>query len=64
MLALPADYLNILAVFAPLLSNAAFGPIVVGIDDTIERRRSAKIKTRGLCRDATSLESWASGEKE
>ncbi|HUN40225.1 MAG TPA: transposase, partial [Acetobacteraceae bacterium] len=27
------------------------GPVVIGIDDTIERRRGAKIKARGIYRD-------------
>jgi hypothetical protein len=30
---------------------AALGPIVVGVDDTIERRRGAKIKAKGIYRD-------------
>ena len=30
---------------------AALGPIIVGVDDTIERRRGAKIKARGIYRD-------------
>ena len=30
---------------------AALGPIIVGIDDTIERRRGAKIKAKGIYRD-------------
>jgi hypothetical protein len=30
---------------------AASGPIVMGLDDTIERRRGAKIKARGIYRD-------------
>ena len=30
---------------------AATGPIIVGIDDTIERRRGAKIKAKGIYRD-------------
>jgi hypothetical protein len=30
---------------------AAAGPIIVGIDDTIERRRGAKIKAKGIYRD-------------
>lgn len=35
-----------------LLSHfAAQGPVIVGIDDTIERRRGAKIKSKGVYRD-------------
>ena len=30
---------------------AIFGPVVVGLDDTIERRRGAKIKAKGIYRD-------------
>lgn len=30
---------------------AASGPVVIGIDDTIERRRGAKIKAKGIYRD-------------
>lgn len=30
---------------------AKFGPVIVGIDDTIERRRGAKIKAKGIYRD-------------
>ena len=30
---------------------AATGPIIVGLDDTIERRRGAKIKAKGIYRD-------------
>jgi hypothetical protein len=30
---------------------AAVGPLVVGLDDTIERRRGAKIKAKGIYRD-------------
>ena len=30
---------------------AAAGPVVMGLDDTIERRRGAKIKTKGIYRD-------------
>ena len=30
---------------------AAHGPIIVGLDDTIERRRGAKIKAKGIYRD-------------
>lgn len=30
---------------------AAVGPIIVGVDDTIERRRGAKIKAKGIYRD-------------
>jgi DDE superfamily endonuclease len=30
---------------------AAFGPIVLGLDDTIERRRGAKIAAKGIYRD-------------
>jgi len=30
---------------------AACGPVIVGIDDTIERRRGAKIKAKGIYRD-------------
>ena len=30
---------------------AASGPLVIGLDDTIERRRGAKIKARGIYRD-------------
>jgi hypothetical protein len=30
---------------------AATGPVIVGIDDTIERRRGAKIKAKGIYRD-------------
>ncbi len=30
---------------------AASGPLLVGIDDTIERRRGAKIKAKGIYRD-------------
>jgi hypothetical protein len=30
---------------------AVFGPIVMGLDDTIERRRGAKIKAKGIYRD-------------
>jgi hypothetical protein len=30
---------------------AALGPIIVGVDDTIERRRGAKIKAKGIYRD-------------
>jgi hypothetical protein len=35
----------LVAAFAP------FGPIVMGLDDTIERRRGAKIKAKGIYRD-------------
>jgi len=36
-----------------LLLNAflAFGPVVIGIDETIERRRGEKIKAKGIYRD-------------
>lgn len=27
------------------------GPLILGLDDTIERRRGAKIKANGICRD-------------
>ena len=30
---------------------AASGPLVIGLDDTIERRRGAKIKAKGIYRD-------------
>ena len=30
----------------------AVGPILLGIDDTLERRKGAKIKAKGLYRDA------------
>jgi hypothetical protein len=30
---------------------AIFGPVVLGLDDTIERRRGAKIKAKGIYRD-------------
>jgi hypothetical protein len=30
---------------------ALFGPVVMGLDDTIERRRGAKIKAKGIYRD-------------
>jgi len=30
---------------------AASGPVIVGLDDTIERRRGAKIKAKGIYRD-------------
>ena len=30
---------------------AVFGPVVLGLDDTIERRRGAKIKAKGIYRD-------------
>lgn len=30
---------------------AALGPLVIGLDDTIERRRGAKIKAKGIYRD-------------
>lgn len=30
---------------------AAVGPVVVGLDDTVERRRGAKIKAKGIYRD-------------
>jgi hypothetical protein len=30
---------------------ATFGPVVMGLDDTIERRRGAKIKAKGIYRD-------------
>jgi hypothetical protein len=30
---------------------AAWGPVVMGLDDTIERRRGAKIKAKGIDRD-------------
>ena len=30
---------------------AIFGPVVMGLDDTIERRRGAKIKAKGIYRD-------------
>lgn len=30
----------------------AFGPIVIGIDETLERRRGAKIKAKGIYRDS------------
>jgi DDE superfamily endonuclease len=30
---------------------AAFGPVVLGLDDTIERRRGARIKAKGIYRD-------------
>jgi hypothetical protein len=33
-------------------SFAAFGPIIVGLDETIERRRGANIKAKGIYRDA------------
>jgi len=35
----------LIAAFAP------FGPVVMGLDDTIERRRGAKIKAKGIYRD-------------
>ena len=31
---------------------AFWGPVVMGLDDTIERRRGAKIKAKGIYRDA------------
>jgi hypothetical protein len=31
---------------------AIFGPVILGLDDTIERRRGAKIKAKGIYRDA------------
>lgn len=31
---------------------AALGPVVLGMDDTLERRRGAKIKAKGIYRDA------------
>jgi hypothetical protein len=30
---------------------APTGPVIVGLDDTIERRRGAKIKAKGIYRD-------------
>jgi hypothetical protein len=38
----------LLLLVAALVPN---GPVVVGIDDTIERRRGARIKARGIYRD-------------
>ena len=35
----------LISIFAP------FGPIVMGLDDTIERRRGEKIKAKGIYRD-------------
>lgn len=37
--------LMLISIFAP------FGPIVMGLDDTIERRRGDKIKAKGIYRD-------------
>jgi len=34
-----------------LQTFAARGPVIVGVDDTIERRRGAKIKAKGIYRD-------------
>jgi len=34
-----------------LQTFAASGPVIVGLDDTIERRRGAKIKAKGIYRD-------------
>jgi len=34
-----------------VMTFAALGPIVFGLDDTIERRRGAKIKAKGIYRD-------------
>lgn len=34
-----------------LQTFAATGPVIVGLDDTIERRRGAKIKAKGIYRD-------------
>lgn len=34
-----------------LTAFASSGPIVIGLDDTIERRRGAKIKAKGIYRD-------------
>lgn len=34
-----------------LAAFAVFGPVVLGLDDTIERRRGAKIKVKGIYRD-------------
>jgi hypothetical protein len=41
------------AVLLRLLLNTflPFGPVVIGIDETIERRRGAKIKAKGIYRD-------------
>jgi hypothetical protein len=41
--------LHLLAVLSPS------GEVVVGIDDTIERRWGGKIKARGIYRDAVRL---------
>ena len=41
------------AVLLPMLLNAFLpnGPVVIGIDETIERRRGEKIKAKGIYRD-------------
>ena len=38
---------------------AATGPLVMGLDDTIERRRGEKIKAKGIYRDPVRKESWS-----
>jgi hypothetical protein len=45
--------LEVSRVLLGLLINtfAAMGPVVLGLDDTIERRRGAKIKAKGIYRD-------------
>src|SRR3954454_6765125 len=42
------------AVFAPS------GPVVLGIDDTIERRRGRRISAKGIYRDPANLGGWLS----
>src|SRR5919199_298046 len=49
MLTLPPEIITLLATFAPLF--APTGPVLIGADDTIERRRGAQIGAKGIYRD-------------
>jgi hypothetical protein len=54
MLTLPQTIAIVLGAFAPLFSKRIFvptGPVVVGIDETIERRRGERIVAKGIYRD-------------
>jgi hypothetical protein len=47
----PSQEISRLLLMLLLTAFAMTGPIVMGLDDTIERRRGAKIKARGIYRD-------------
>ena len=48
----PREAAGILLVLLLQHLDRGDGPLVFGIDETLERRRGAKIKGRGICRDA------------